>query len=54
VYRAFFASFGREYVWLGLLKLVVDALMFTGPVLLQHLVAFIEHSTAHEEPARNG
>ena len=37
-------AFGWEYYSLGLLKLVGDSLTFVGPLLLNHLVTYMEHS----------
>ena len=49
--RAFFGSFGREYMWLGLVKFLCGALVFSGPVVLNLLVTFVD---GDDEPAHNG
>lgn len=39
-------AFGPRYYWLGLLKLLVNALSFAGPLLLGRLVNFMEEEGA--------
>lgn len=52
---------GWRYTFLGLLKLLTDCIMFTGPVLLGYLVEFIDSynnnndsSSSSEEPSWHG
>lgn len=40
--RTFFRAFGAHYLFLGLLKLVVDLLGFAGPLLLNEIVVSIQ------------
>jgi hypothetical protein len=40
--RALLRTFGAEFFWLGLLKLLNDCLNFSGPLLLNQLVQFVE------------
>ena len=43
LFRSLNRAFGCQYYSLGLLKLLVNALSFAGPVLLQYLVNFMEN-----------
>ena len=42
-------TFGREFLWLGLMKLVNDTLNFSGPLLLNKLVQFVELKGLYED-----
>ncbi|XP_014780308.1 ATP-binding cassette sub-family C member 10 isoform X1 [Octopus bimaculoides] len=46
--KTLFKEYGNEYILIGILKIFTDVLSFSGPILLNYLISFMENSKTKE------
>ena len=52
--KSFLQSWGVAYFWLGLLKFMIDQLGFVNPLLLRHLLDFMDNTSGTDDPLWHG